>query len=248
MTAAIAPAPAALGRLRLLDGFRYERAGEQIELPLGTQRLVAFLAIHRRPLLRTYVAGCLWLDKSTERSYANLRSALWRLRRPAERLVDSVGASICLAGDVEVDVDRVVDIARGRVRGGDHTEVLLAGDLLPDWYDDWVVLERERLRQVRLHALEALCRNLTDSARYGDAVLAGMAAISAEPLRESAHYVLIRAHLAEGNAAEAVRQYLRFSQLVREALGVKPSSRLNALLAEAVDLDVVDGLASDGSP
>jgi DNA-binding SARP family transcriptional activator len=189
----------------------------------------------------------LWLDKSTERSYANLRSALWRLRRPAERLIDCAGPSIRLADDVEVDVDVVADIARGRLRTGDHADVLLCGDLLPDWYDDWVVLERERVRQVRLHALEALCHHLTSVGRHADAVVTGMAAIGAEPLRESAHFVLIEAHLAEGNTAEAVRQYVRFCHLVRDALGVNPSARLNALLAEAVDLDVIDGLVNDGA-
>ena len=43
------------------------------------------------------------------------------------------------------------------------------GELLPDWYDDWVLLERERFRQLRLHALDALCDDLTRAGRHWDA-------------------------------------------------------------------------------
>jgi len=231
-------------RLRLLDGFEFEQDGARVELPLGTQRLVAFLAFHERPLLRAYVAGCLWLDKSSERSYANLRSALWRLRRPAVGLIDCQGHHLRLAADVDVDLRHLVRLARSHLDdGGDPTEatvVLLKGDLLPDWYDDWVVVERERLRQLRLHALEAHCVRLTGCGRFGEAVDVGMAAVSAEPLRESAHRALIAAHLAEGNTVEAARQYVRFRDLAWDELGVEPSRALIALLAGAIDLDLVD--------
>jgi DNA-binding SARP family transcriptional activator len=243
MTAA--PASAARARLRLLDGFEFESDGQRVELPVSTQRVVAFLAFHERPLLRTYVAGCLWTDKSSERSYANLRSALWRLRRPAAQLIECRDAHLSLAADVDVDLRRVMDVARSRLDGTDDASldgdsVLLSGDLLPDWYDDWVVVERERLRQLRLHALEALCRNLTDAGRFGEAVDVGMAAVAAEPLRESAHHALVRAHLREGNTADAAREYVRYRDLVRGELGIEPSPRLTALLAEVIDLGVID--------
>lgn len=243
MTAATAPAPRA--RLRLLDGFEFESDGRRVELPVSTQRVVAFLAFHERPLLRTYVAGCLWTDKSSERSYANLRSALWRLRRPAAQLVECRDTHLSLAPDVDVDLRRVMDVARSQLDGAqgaplDGDSVLLSGDLLPDWYDDWVVVERERLRQLRLHALEALCRNLTDAGRFGEAVDVGMAAVAAEPLRESAHHALVRAHLREGNTAEAAREYVQYRDLVRAELGVEPSPGLTALIADVVDLDLID--------
>ena len=64
--------------------------------------------------------------------------------------------------------------------------------MLPACYDDWVLVQRDRFRQLRLHALEALCERLTASGRYGEAIDAGLAAVCAEPLRESSHRVLIR--------------------------------------------------------
>jgi DNA-binding SARP family transcriptional activator len=103
-------------------------------------------------------------------------------------------------------------------------------DLLPGWYDDWALMERERVRQRILHALEALSRRLTDAGRYADAVEAAMLAISAEPLRESAQRALIEAHIGEGNLAEARRCYHAYHDLVRRELGVDPSSDLLTVL------------------
>src|SRR5437867_4028183 len=71
-------------------------------------------------------------------------------------------------------------------------DVLLHEDLLPDWYDDWVALERERLRQLRVHALEQLCDRLLVAERFGEATEAALAASRTEPLRESPQRLLIR--------------------------------------------------------
>jgi SARP family transcriptional regulator, regulator of embCAB operon len=48
----------------------------------------------------------------------------------------------------------------------------LSAELLPDWYDDWALVEAEDWRQLRLHALEALADRLVDRGRYGDAAAA----------------------------------------------------------------------------
>ena len=80
-------------------------------------------------------------------------------------------------------------------------------DLLPDWNEDWVLIERERFRQARLHALEALCDRFSEAGRMMPAIQAGLAAVTADPFRESAHRALIRTHLREGNRSEALRQY-----------------------------------------
>jgi DNA-binding SARP family transcriptional activator len=236
------PGPTAPGagtrtaRLQLLDGFVLTWDGEVVELPLGTQRLVAFLAIHGRPLLRTYVAGSLWLEKSDERSQANLRSALWRLRQPAGGLVQTRGVHVRLTPALDVDLHRAVANAQERLGAGtgvpdpDEIDLLMAGDLLPDWYDDWVVLERERLRQLRLNALESSCHRLAAGRQYAAAVEVGLAAVAAEPLRETAHRALIVAHLAEGNRAEALRQFQMYRDLIWQELGVGPSPQLQQAL------------------
>ena len=78
----------------------------------------------------------------------------------------------------------------------------------PCWWKA-VVVERERFHQLRLHALEAMAERLIEMGRVGDGLLAALAATTDDPLRESAQRTLIKAHLAEGNTGEAVRQLRR---------------------------------------
>jgi DNA-binding SARP family transcriptional activator len=109
----------------------------------------------------------------------------------------------------------------------------LEGDLLPDWYDDWIVPRRERFRQLRLRALDALCVRLTSEGRLEEALEVGLAAVANEPLRESAHRAVVRVHLAEGNVCEAIRQYGLFKRLLHERLGIEPSGQIEQLIRGA---------------
>src|SRR3712207_7767400 len=81
---------------------------------------------------------------------------------------------------------------------------LFRSEILPDWYDDWLLMEREVHRQLRLHALESLAARLAQDARYGEAVDAALSAIAGEPLRESAHRTRSEEHTSELPS----RQYL----------------------------------------
>jgi DNA-binding SARP family transcriptional activator len=100
-------------------------------------------------------------------------------------------------------------------------------DLLPGWYDDGILIERERLRQLCLHGLEAICERLVLMGRYPEAINAGLVAVAAEPLRESAHLVLMRAYKAEGNRCEALRAYGILRALLRSELGIDPSGQVD---------------------
>ena len=102
--------------------------------------------------------------------------------------------------------------------------------LLPGWYEEWVVMERERLRQRVLHALEALAELHSERGRHAEAVDAATRAVTEEPLRETAQRVLLAAYLAQGNQAEARLAYGAFARLLRRELGVEPSRHLTALL------------------
>ena len=221
--------------LTLIDSFELRYDGEPARLPLGSQRLVAYLALRGRPLLRIHVAGTLWLHSSENRSYANLRTALWRLGRSREAVVDATTTHVGLSSEVVVDVRRVAALARGLLEHPEAARELgrseLDGDLLPDWYDDWVLVERERLRQLRLHALEQLAERAIQDGHYGQAIDIALTAIQADPLRDSAHRVLIRAHVAEGNASLAIRQYREYCRLVRGQLKLEPSRELRELVA-----------------
>jgi DNA-binding SARP family transcriptional activator len=213
-------------------------------LPLSAQRLLAFVALHDRPVQRPYVAGSLWLDSPEQRAYANLRSALWRLHRCGLRLVESLGQRLALDPDVVVDL-REAEVLAHRALDGSTADVfdvevsIFSSDLLPDWYDEWIVLERERYRQLRLRALDTLCERLTRAGRLDAALEVGLAAVAGEPLRESSHRALIRVHLADGNVAEAIRQYRLCRRLLREQLDLEPSDQMAELLRGVHVLETV---------
>lgn len=222
--------------LNLLRGFDLRVGGEAVAVPLASQRLLAFLALKNGPLQRLYVAGTLWTDSTEGRSCANLRSSLWRLRRTGHELIRATPQHLALAPSVDVDVHRLVRVARRALEplppedAQMHHE--LDGELLPDWYEDWVESSREHVRQLRLHALEAVAERLLGAGHYGQAVDAGLEAVRTEPLRESAHRVLIRVYLAEGNPAEAIRCFLRYRVLLADELGLEPSEQMQALVVD----------------
>jgi DNA-binding SARP family transcriptional activator len=229
--------------LTLLTGFTLSIDGRDFPLIWSTQRLLAFLALKDRPLARSYVAETLWPETTTAKANANLRSALWRVQRSGGHPVDAGPQALVLSAHVFVDLREAQARAHELLDGDASCDELLtattrswlSAELLPDWYeDDWVLVEREHYNQLRLHALESLCYRLTSVGRHGEAVVAGLAAVRAEPLRESAHRAVVEAHLAAGNQWEAVRQYERCRQLLREQLGVEPTDALRRLVPTPV--------------
>lgn len=230
--------------LTLLGGFGLSWRGASLHVTQAAERLLAFLALRSRPVQRLYLAGTLWPESTEQHAVGCLRSALWRIRRVGRLLVEARGESLQLAGNVRVDLYDITERARRLVRGGpvelgDFAAIVPATELLPDLYDDWVLVERERHRQLRMHALEVLCLQLSATGRHGDAIEAGLAAVHGEPLRESAHGALIRAHLAEGNRSEAMRQYDRYCTVLRQELGLRPSPEIQRLTSDEVLLMAV---------
>lgn len=230
-------------RVSLSGAFELSRNGESLDIATPAQRVLAFLALHEEPVRRNHVAGVLWLDSNEERAAGSLRSALWRIRQVGESIVESGPRGLRLSPAVGVDVRetaawarRVVDAGRP-LDDGDVREGFAAGELLADWYDDWVLLERERLRQLRLHALEVLSQRLVAIGRYAEAMEVALAALRSEPLRESAHRAVIAVHLAEGNPSEALRQYRIYRELLRDQLGLEPSALMRGLV-NAFDMSV----------
>jgi DNA-binding SARP family transcriptional activator len=237
----------ALARMCLLDGFslhRLDRRGRASTVgpfPRGVQRLLAFLGLSGRPA-RSAVAGELWPEVGQAQADGNLRSALWRVQKVVPGLVVSSGGALSLADGVAVDVrelsrwaQRVLDAGAGAAdlpRAADIPEAVWRAELLPGWYDEWVLVERERLRQLRVYALEGLADTFGQAGRFAVAVQAAYAAVRADPLRETAHRTLIRVHLAEGNAAEAIRAYECYRDLLAGELGIPPSARMRRLVDE----------------
>ncbi|WP_434620587.1 AfsR/SARP family transcriptional regulator [Arthrobacter sp. A5] len=231
--------PARLDQLAicLLGGPYVIQAGKRIAVPEGSKKLLVFVALHDGRVDRRHAAGTLWPYVSDDRASGNLRSALWRLKGAGIVVLEADKVFIELRGETSIDIYALRDWA-GRVIGGTAqiTDLALpawnleALDLLPGWYDDWVIFERERLRQRLLHGLEALCCQLIHLERYAEAVEVAMDAVDIDPLRESAQRALVEAHLAEGNIVEARRIYKAYVSMVAQELGVLPGARIRSLI------------------
>lgn len=224
-------------RLHLLEGFALESGDARVDLPVGMQRLLAFLAL-RGPAHRCVVAGTLWPEVPEAQALASLRTGMWRMNRILPGAVSADGVSLAMSGAMTVDTREQEAFATRLLR--DHVEdehwindglsSLWHGELLPGWYDDWVVFERERLNQLRLHALEHTASLLTRHGQLETALQLALEAVRAEPLRETANAVLMSVYLAEGNVVDAIHQYEAFRDLLERELGLEPSPSLCRLV------------------
>ncbi|WP_207232471.1 AfsR/SARP family transcriptional regulator [Micromonospora kangleipakensis] len=197
--------------------------------------MLAFLSLDRigRPdCARNVLAERLWSEVAAKRAHASLRTALWRIRQAHPELIRAARDRVRLDETVEVDVHRTQAQATRllsddpELRPADTQITPLVGDLLPGWDEDWLLLERERIRQLQVHALEALSRRLRKLGRYSQAIDVAFAVIAAEPLRESGHTALIDTYLAEGNVAQAHQQLDWYASLLWRELGLDPSPAL----------------------
>ena len=243
MTAASASEPAAVesAELVLMDGFTLRSGGAVRRLSASAQRLVALVALRGRAISRQRAAFTLWPDASEARAYGSLRTALFRLRAvcPGGSVLEC-RSEFELSASVGVDVRRAYELAarlesaRTLNGGTKELELLLdGGELLPDWYDDWVLLERERFHELRVRALEMLCDSHLASGDVASAIGCASAAVRADPLRETSRRVLIRALLVEGNRAEALAHHRQFRQAL-QPLGLVPSPRFDELAHDLV--------------
>jgi DNA-binding SARP family transcriptional activator len=224
--------------LTLLGGFRLHRGEAELVPSVRGRRILAMLAL-LGPMSRAHAAGLLWPDASPQHAQGCLRTAVWRLRQVEPDLVEAWDEYLRLGRRVRIDVAAFSAWSLRLLQADQADQVEPddlgpapppAGELLPGWDDDWTSVERERLRQLRLHAQEALARRLCEAGRFAAAVSAALEAIRLEPLRESAHHTLIAVYLAENNTAEARRQYRTFHGMLGRALGVEPSADLRQLV------------------
>lgn len=224
----------------VMGGFEVRREDDVVDLPSSTQRLVALLALNRGCHTRTRVGAILHGERDEARTLANLRMTLFRVRQFAPALIDSSTNGLRLNPAVHVDLDRLATLARALDDAGstDTSAVdpaQFCHELLPGWYDDFVDIHREIVRQMCLHALENLSRALLRQRHVAQALHVALTAVSQSPLRETSHQLVIEIHLAEGNVGEARRQFETLTRLLWDELRVRPSDAVrSALLGRGV--------------
>lgn len=236
--------------LRLLGGFQASAGGEPIAGLRATAptRLLAYLALHRGTAARrVYLAGLFWPDGSDLRARRRLSHTLWVLQTAlgpvAPTLVQADRDTIGLNPDapLRIDVEEfeermdAFDLYRRENTGHLHAETLAAtidmyeGDLLGDYYDEWIEPMRLRLREKFLLGLEQLTQIQKSRREYGAALVSARRLVAETPLSEKAHGELMRLYWLVGRADEAISQYQACSRILSSELGVDPSPDLTAL-------------------
>lgn len=221
--------------LKLTGAFELVVDGESLEIPLSCQRVLAYLGLTQTPVTRSQCAGALWEYDTEERARRNLRTALWRLSKISSTMLIRAPDRLALIGDLLVDVGELVQLCHSVIQcdglSKPTTLFRLLGEsvVLPTWSDEWVLIERERLRLLRMQALEQLATQLAGS-QPAAALMAAMAAVRTEPLQESAWRLVIEINQRQGNVAAAVRAYDNYRSMLRAELRMEPSEMMTSLV------------------
>lgn len=234
---AVAVAPA---RLRLLGGWQLIVDGAEVDLGHREQRLIALLGLTDLTA-RGQVASVLWPDSTDEHALGSLRRAVRQSRTKCPGALVAGRLTVALDPGVRVDVDdlrRAAGLTRLPMSDGvahELLQVLRGQELLPGWFDEWIVDERALLQQLRVEALERISQHGLAKGDFVLAVDAAGVAIAIEPLRESARELSIRGHLGRDDVGSALHELHRYSALLDEELGIAPPAKIRALLEPPAD-------------
>jgi predicted ATPase/DNA-binding SARP family transcriptional activator len=224
--------------VRLLGKFEVSRDGKAIVITSRpAQALFAYLILqggtaHRREKL----AGMLWPDSLEETARDNLRHALWRVRKALEsgsstRFLDADDITISFkeSSDHRLDVAELEKLNENA--SADELIAVLSkyhGELLPGFYEEWVILEREHLYSIFEHHMARLMSLLQDEQRWLDILDWGERWIKLGQKPEPAYRALMSAHAAKGDMSKAAGAYERCVKSLRE-FGMEPSEQTRKL-------------------
>ena len=232
-------------------------------VPRSIQPFLAYLLLNRsRFHHRQVLSEALWNGLDHNRAQRRLSTALWRLRRFLEGGFDNQSNPIIVRPggevgfnanghywlDIEVFERRATE-SLGRplesttpaaVGKLEHALLLYRGDLLEGFYDDWVLLERERLRELYLDCLFFVMRYYERRTEIDRALRYGHTLIGLDPLREDVHRSLMWLYAKRGDRVNAIRQFNRCRETLDSELGIPPMEETQALYSQIT--------ASPGAP
>ena len=226
------------------------------------QELFGYLLLHRdHPLPRETLAALLWPETTTAQSKKNLRQALWHLQSALgsqnERVNDRVllvepdwvqlnsGANLWLDVAAFEQIFNLVQKTPGQELDNSTAQLLqdtvqlYQGPLLEGWYQDWCLLERERLQSMYLTMLDKLMSYCEVRHDFETGLLYGMRIMCYDRARERTHRRMMRLHYFSGDRAEALRQYERCAVALEEELGIRPSKSTVAIYSQ-IQADQLD--------
>jgi DNA-binding SARP family transcriptional activator len=236
------------GRVEL----NYDNRLAEVKIPKIAQALLAYMLLKRRRFYtREGLAALFWGDMSEERARSCLNTALWRLRRALEPKETAKSGYVLTASsgnigfnwdsaywlDVQIFEDEVVQLL-GRSpealsqQEGQRLQAALelyTGDVLEEFYEDWVLVDRERLRQLLLNGLTQLMLYYKHRGEYTQSLSYGQAILQHDPLRENIHREMMQLYLANNEPVMAIRQYQSCQEVLANELNITPMPETQAL-------------------
>jgi DNA-binding SARP family transcriptional activator len=233
--------------LTLLGGFEARTpSGEPLSVPTRkAQALLAYLALtpgQTHP--RDKLTALLWPDASRGAARTALRQTLFLLRRALESVepdvVVTTGDGVTLpSGTVQTDVAVFEQAtAEGTPASLRAAAGLYRGDLLAGLgatappFEDWLMSERERLRELALEALARLLAQQRAAGETAPAVQSARRLLALDPLQEAVHRMLMRLYAQTGRRDAALRQYQDCVEVLRRDLAAEPEADTKALYQE----------------
>ncbi|MBV9230843.1 MAG: AAA family ATPase [Chloroflexi bacterium] len=237
-----------LGDFALVSG---ETPVTTLNIP-RVQSLFAYLVLHRNaPQKRSHLAFLLWPDSAEAQAHTNLRQLLYHLRQALPNADSFLRADkqylqwlpahpdVTFTLDVQ-EVEQALVQAEQAEQAQDTRIVrqkleqvlcLYRGDLLSGCYEEWILPERDRLRQLFYQASERFLTLAEQERDYGTAISVAQRLLRADPLDEAAYRHLMRLYALRGERAAAMRTYHVCAQLLERELGVEPSEMTQTLYA-----------------
>jgi DNA-binding SARP family transcriptional activator len=231
-------------KLSLFGGFQGRPlAGHLLVIPTRkAQALLAYCALTPgRPHQREKLAALLWGDTQEEHARNSLRQSLFVLRAALGRALGHVliaeGDTIALSPPtVDVDVvtfERLIGI--GTAQALEDAATLYTGDLLEGFvvdeepFEEWLLQERERLRERLMEVLARLFRQQCAMRKHETAIQTARRLVALDPMQESVHRALMRLYHRMGRREAALRQYEVCLAVLRRELQVDPEPETRQL-------------------
>lgn len=234
---------------KLFGKFDILRDGEPVHAlkSVKLQELLSYLFLRRdRPQPREVVATALWGSCSTAKSKAYLRRLLWQLHSTLDDalfdgtsllVVDNDWIQLNPHASYRLDVAEF-EAAHRQMRGIDGWELdanqanalheaieTYTSDLLVNWYHDWCLAERERLKSMYLMMLDKLVDFALIHQQFERGLTYGTRILLVDPAREHTHRKMMQLRYLAGNRTDAIRQYERCADALADELGVQPAKR-----------------------
>jgi predicted ATPase/DNA-binding SARP family transcriptional activator len=228
--------------LRLLGDFSLLYNDQQVTT-LNTMRLrslLTYLVLHRDvPQPRQHLAFLFWPDTTEAQARNNLRQLLHQLRQafPAVEHFLAVDTHLVhwhpvAACHLDVaEFEQALTLADAATRQSDQctlqdaleqADCLYRGELLPGCYDEWILLEREQLRQRHQQVLERLLRLFEGQGDHVTAIRYAQRLLGLDLLSEDLYRRLMRLHVLNNDRASALHVYHTCVSTLQREMGIDP--------------------------